>query len=93
MKRFPWVKHLKRSQPELPYDSPVYLGNWSNGEFFHEQTPHERRLHADKGENVLGLVLRYINAQIGHRFHGEGIEFAGRHARRFHFEDFTAMLL
>ena len=46
MKRYPWVKYLKRSKPELPYDSPIYLGNWSNGEFFHEQTPHERKLHA-----------------------------------------------
>jgi predicted TIM-barrel fold metal-dependent hydrolase len=44
MKRYPWVKYLKRSKPELPYDSPIYLGNWTNGEFFHEQTPHERRV-------------------------------------------------
>jgi predicted TIM-barrel fold metal-dependent hydrolase len=47
MKRYPWVKYLKRSQPELPYDSPIYLGNWTNGEFFHEQTPHERRVREE----------------------------------------------
>ena len=47
MKRFPWVRHLKRSAPELPYDSPIYLGSWSNGEFFHPQTAHERKLHAE----------------------------------------------
>jgi uncharacterized protein len=47
MKRFPWVRYLKRSAPELPYDSPIYLGSWSNGEFFHQQTPHERALHAE----------------------------------------------
>jgi predicted TIM-barrel fold metal-dependent hydrolase len=44
MKRYPWTRLLKRSQRELPYDSPLYLGSWSNGEFFHEQTPHERKL-------------------------------------------------
>jgi hypothetical protein len=34
MRKYSWTKHLKRSAPELPYDSPIYLGNWSNGEFF-----------------------------------------------------------
>lgn len=47
MKRYPWVKYLKRSQPELPYDSPIYLGNWSNGEFFHEQTDYERKVREE----------------------------------------------
>ncbi|HMJ11859.1 MAG TPA: amidohydrolase family protein [Polyangiaceae bacterium] len=47
MKRYPWVRYLKRSAPELPYDSPIYLGSWSNGEFFHEQSAHERKLHAE----------------------------------------------
>src|SRR5687768_13814407 len=45
MKKYGWTKYLKRSAPELPYDSPIYLGSWSNGEFFHEQTAHERKLH------------------------------------------------
>jgi uncharacterized protein len=47
MKRYPWVKYLKRSEKELPYDSPIYLGNWSNGEFFHEQTPFERKVREE----------------------------------------------
>jgi hypothetical protein len=47
MRRYPWVKYLKRSQPDLPYDSPIYLGNWCNGEFFHEQTPYERKLREE----------------------------------------------
>jgi uncharacterized protein len=47
MRRYPWTKYLKRSAPELPYDSPIYLGNWSNGEFFHEQTPYERKVHEE----------------------------------------------
>jgi predicted TIM-barrel fold metal-dependent hydrolase len=47
MRKYKWTKYLKRSAPELPYDSPIYLGNWSNGEFFHEQTPHERKLREE----------------------------------------------
>jgi predicted TIM-barrel fold metal-dependent hydrolase len=47
MRRYEWTKYLKRSAPELPYDSPIYLGNWSNGEFFHEQTPRERKLREE----------------------------------------------
>jgi uncharacterized protein len=47
MKRYPWVKYLKRSQPELPYDSPIYLGSWTNGEFFHVQTPLERKMREE----------------------------------------------
>ncbi len=47
MKRYPWVRYLKRSQPDLPYDSPIYLGNWSNGEFFHEQTSFERKVREE----------------------------------------------
>ncbi len=45
MKRYPWVRYLRKSCPELPYDSPIYLGNHSNGEYFHTQTQHERKLH------------------------------------------------
>ena len=56
MKRYPWVKYLKRSGPDLPYDSPIYLGNWSNGEFFHEQTPHERKVR----EEILKTGVRVV---------------------------------
>lgn len=45
MKRlFPWIHARKRSEPEVPYDTPIPLGDRSNGEFFHEQTPHEKKL-------------------------------------------------
>lgn len=47
MRRYGWTKYLKRSAPELPYDSPIYLGNWSNGEFFHEQSARERKLREE----------------------------------------------
>ena len=68
MRRYPWTKHLKRSAPELPYDSPIYLGNWSNGEFFHEQTPLERKMReqilrvGDEKARKLGLDRREFMA-------------------------------
>jgi predicted TIM-barrel fold metal-dependent hydrolase len=47
MRKYSWTKYLKRTARELPYDSPVYLGNWSNGEFFHQQTSYERKLREE----------------------------------------------
>ncbi|MET0386485.1 MAG: hypothetical protein ABW321_11025 [Polyangiales bacterium] len=68
MRRYPWVKYLKRSQPDLPYDSPIYLGNWTNGEFYHAQTPFERKVHevilrtGDDNARRLGLDRREFMA-------------------------------
>lgn len=68
MKRYPWVKYLKRSDKELPYDSPIYLGNWSNGEFFHQQSTFERKVHeeilraGDDKARKLGLDRREFMA-------------------------------
>jgi predicted TIM-barrel fold metal-dependent hydrolase len=68
MPRYAWTKFLKRSAPELPYDSPIYLGPWSNGEFFHEQTAHERKLHrrilevGDQKARKLGIDRREFMA-------------------------------
>jgi hypothetical protein len=36
----------KKSLPELPLEPPIWLGNKSNGEYFHEQTEYDRRLRA-----------------------------------------------
>lgn len=44
MSRFPWLTKRKKTAPELPYEPPVMLGNKSNGEFFWDQTPQERKL-------------------------------------------------
>jgi predicted TIM-barrel fold metal-dependent hydrolase len=44
---FPWMKIRKKTEPELPYEPPIHLGNKSNGEFFHEQTPLERKMRAE----------------------------------------------
>jgi predicted TIM-barrel fold metal-dependent hydrolase len=68
MRRYGWTKYLKRSAPELPYDSPIYLGNWSNGEFFHEQTPRERKIReailraGDERARKLGMERREFMA-------------------------------
>src|SRR5579872_3229076 len=64
MKKQPWLKRLKKTAPELPLEPPIMLGNKSNGEFFHEQTPHERRMRdlilqkADENARRLGMDRR-----------------------------------
>lgn len=73
MKRlFPWIHARKRSEPDVPYDTPIPLGNKSNGEFFHEQTPHERRLRkliletCDEKARYLGMDRRdFIASTMG----------------------------
>jgi predicted TIM-barrel fold metal-dependent hydrolase len=47
MTKLPWLKLRKKTAPELPYEPPIFLGNKSNGEFFHDQTPQERRIRAE----------------------------------------------
>jgi uncharacterized protein len=43
MKQRPWLKLLNRkSGPEVPLRSPIWLGNRSNGEYYHEQNAKER---------------------------------------------------
>lgn len=42
--KYPWISKRKRSEPEAPYETPVWLGNKSNGEFFHYQTERERKM-------------------------------------------------
>jgi uncharacterized protein len=38
-----WIRQKKTSQ-EMPYETPVWLGNLSNGEFFLPQTDRERKI-------------------------------------------------
>jgi predicted TIM-barrel fold metal-dependent hydrolase len=38
-----WLKQ-KKTQPEVPYETPVWLGNLSNGEFFLPQGERERKM-------------------------------------------------
>jgi len=42
-KKLEWA-HQKKTLPETPYESPVWLGNLSNGEFFLPQSERKRRL-------------------------------------------------
>jgi hypothetical protein len=64
MAKFPWLKLRKKTEPELPLEPPIWLGSYSNGELFHEQTPRERRIRqvvlerADEGARRLGIDRR-----------------------------------
>jgi predicted TIM-barrel fold metal-dependent hydrolase len=40
--KFPWLKLRKKTEPELPLEPPIWMGNHSNGEYFHHQTPREK---------------------------------------------------
>lgn len=44
MKRFPWLKARKKTDPELPYEPPIWFGNHSNGEYFHFATERDRKV-------------------------------------------------
>jgi predicted TIM-barrel fold metal-dependent hydrolase len=63
MRSLPWLKR-KKTAPELPLEPPIRLGNMSNGEFFHQATPYERRVRneilrqADDKARALGLDRR-----------------------------------
>lgn len=41
-KKFPWLARQKKSGIEVPLEPPVWMGNHSNGEYWHEQTPKEK---------------------------------------------------
>jgi predicted TIM-barrel fold metal-dependent hydrolase len=42
--KFRWLKRKSKADPEIPYESPVWLGNMSNGEFFRPQTERDRKV-------------------------------------------------
>jgi hypothetical protein len=60
MKRYPWTRLGKKTDPELPVEPPIWLGNISNGEYYHEQTPREAKMRAE--------ILR--RAEEGAKRHG-----------------------
>src|ERR1043165_9847867 len=71
-KHLPWIHLRKKTDPDVPYDTPVALGNKSNGEFFHEQTPRERKLKklvletCDEKARYLGMDRReFIASTMG----------------------------
>ena len=69
--KFNWMKR-KRSEPEYEYETPVWLGDVSNGEFFHFQTPRERKMReeilrrCDDNARKLGMDRReFISSSMG----------------------------
>jgi hypothetical protein len=40
-----WLSRRKKTEREIPYQSPIWLGDHSNGEFYHRQTPQERKMN------------------------------------------------
>jgi predicted TIM-barrel fold metal-dependent hydrolase len=68
----PWLTQRRKSIPELVVEPPLPLGNRSNGEYFHEQTPHERRIRdlvlceADRQARRCGLDRReFLASSVG----------------------------
>jgi len=39
-----WLSRRKKTEPELPYQPPIWLGDHSNGEIYHSATPEERKM-------------------------------------------------
>ena len=60
MKRYPWLKFIKKSQSEPALEPPLWLGDHSNGEYYHRQSPRERLIRK--------LILE--RAEVGARKHG-----------------------
>jgi len=64
MKKQPWLKLRKKTHIELPLEPPILLGSFSNGEFFHEESPRERKIRsmilnkADENARRVGMDRR-----------------------------------
>jgi uncharacterized protein len=66
--KYPWITKRKRSEPEAEYETPIWLGDKSNGEFFHFQTDRERKMRdeilrrSDDNARKLGMDRREFMA-------------------------------
>src|ERR1043166_2663538 len=64
MKTPRWISMRKRSEIELPERPPLWLRDHSNGEYYHFQTAHERKLErfimqkADENARKVGMPRR-----------------------------------
>lgn len=72
MTKLRWLKRRKKTAGDWPYEPPLLLGNKSNGEFFHEQTPLERKMRdvilrkCDDNARKLGMDRReFIASAMG----------------------------
>ena len=70
--KFPWLKLTKKSEQPLPERPPIWLGNRSNGEYYHEQTREERLIYdltlqrADEQARRLGIDRReFLASSMG----------------------------
>lgn len=71
-KKAPWLKLQKKSETELEARPPIWLGNRSNGEYFHFQTREEKLIHdmtmrrADDMARKLGMDRReFLASSMG----------------------------
>src|SRR5688572_5182938 len=67
-----WLKRRSKAAPEIPYESPVWLGDISNGEFYRPQTEKERKTRelilqrCDENARRLGMDRReFIASSMG----------------------------
>ena len=64
MKKLPWLRMRKKTDPELPLEPPIWLGNESNGEYFRPATRKDRKIRrlilekADENARYLGVDRR-----------------------------------
>jgi hypothetical protein len=68
----PWLRLKKKADIELEERAPIPLESRSNGEYFHAQTAHEKRLHdaiirrAEEGAKRLGIERRqFLAGSVG----------------------------
>jgi uncharacterized protein len=71
-KKFRWLSNRKKTEPEIPYEPPVWLGNLSNGEYFLPQTEKKRKMRelilqrCDENARRLGMDRReFIASTMG----------------------------
>ena len=73
MAKFPWINKLrKKTAPEIPLEPPIWMGNHSNGEYFHPQTKREAAMRkeilrrADEKSRKLGIDRReFLASSMG----------------------------
>ena len=70
--KFPWLHLKKKSEQELPERPPMWMGNRSNGEYYHPRTREEKLIHrlvmerADSQARRLGMERReFLASSMG----------------------------
>lgn len=70
--KLPWLRHSKKTDPELPFKPPIHLSPFSNGEVFFRPGPLEKRIHrlilekAEQGAKRHGIDRReFLASSMG----------------------------